>query len=152
MWKTRVMRNAGELIERFRAEGLKVTPQRELVFRILENNSFHPTAESVYVTAMKTMPTISLKTVYQVLNDLRELGEIQAIEIGGGSLRFDPNVDDHHHLVCRACGLVSDVEIDPGVVGIPRSKRQGFTIDAVEVVFRGMCFDCKQSDQPSIDH
>lgn len=143
------MRNTGELISRFRDQGRKVTPQRELVFRILENNTFHPTAESVYMTAVQTMPTISLKTVYQVLNDLRDLGEIQAIEVGGGALRFDPNVDDHHHLVCRTCGGVTDVDIDASGIGVPRSKRQGFSIDAVEVVFRGVCIRCKRAAEPA---
>ena len=117
------MRNTGELISRFREQGRKVAPQRELVFRILENNSLHPTAESVYMTAVRTMPTISLKTVYQVLNDLRDLREIQAIEVGGGALRF-------------ASGI-----------GVPRSKRQGFSIDAVEVVFRGVCVRCKRTSE-----
>ena len=104
----------------------------------------HPTADAVYAAAVATMPTISLKTVYQVLNDLRELGEIQTIEVGTGSLRFDPNTSDHHHLVCRECGLVSDVEVDASDLAIPRSKRSGFTIDAVEVTFRGQCADCKR--------
>ena len=136
------MRNRDELVERFRAEGLKVTPQRELVFRLLENNTTHPTAESVHAAAVASMPTISLKTVYQVLHDLRDLGEIQSIEVGTGAIRFDPNVDDHHHLVCRTCGMVSDVRVDLSDLAIPSARGFGFTVDAVEVTFRGQCSNC----------
>ena len=56
------------------------------------------------------METISLKTVYQTLYDLAELGEIATLDVGTGMTRFDPNVDDpHHHLVCRSCGSVRDL-------------------------------------------
>ena len=61
------------------------------------------------------MPSISLRTVYQTLNDLAEMGEIQALDLGTGSTRFDPNIDEHHHLVCERCGLVRDVALDTGV-------------------------------------
>jgi Fe2+ or Zn2+ uptake regulation protein len=138
------MRSTVELIEHFRAQGLKVTPQRELVFRLLENNTGHPTADSVYAAAAATMPTISLKTVYQVLNDLRELGEIQTIEVGTGAIRFDPNTGEHHHLVCRSCGLVRDIDVDASELSVPRARRLGYTIEAVEVTFRGVCADCRR--------
>ena len=59
------------------------------------------------------METISLKTVYQTLHDLAELGEIAALDLGTGMTRFDPNVDHpHHHLVCRQCGRVRDLVAD----------------------------------------
>ncbi len=131
------------MVDRFRAEGLKVTPQRELVFRLLHGNFAHPSADAVFVAARKTMPMISLKTVYQVLHDLRELGEIQTIEVGTGSLRFDPNITDHHHLVCSVCGRVADVHVDASAMTLSRSQRSGFEIDAVEVTFRGTCATCR---------
>ena len=115
------------------------------MFRLLENNASHPTADSVYAAAVHTMPTISLKTVYQVLNDLRELGEIQTIEVGTGAIRFDPNMGDHHHLVCRVCGMVSDIDVDASDLAVPRARRLGFRIDAVEVTFRGLCATCKRA-------
>ena len=73
------------------------------------------------------MPNVSLKTVYQTLHDLAELGEISALDLGTGSARFDPNVESsHHHLVCRSCGKVRDVDADfPELAGSRRS-RAGF--------------------------
>ncbi len=132
-----------EMVDRFRAEGLKVTPQRELVFRLLHGNQMHPSADVVFAAARESMPMISLKTVYQVLHDLRELGEIQTIEVGTGSLRFDPNTAEHHHLVCTSCGRVADVQIDTSPMTLSRSQRSGFDIDAVEVTFRGTCSACR---------
>ena len=58
------------------------------------------------------MPTISLRTVYQTLNDLAAMGELRQLDLGTGSARFDPNLDAHHHLVCERCGKVVDVYAD----------------------------------------
>jgi Fe2+ or Zn2+ uptake regulation protein len=136
------VKSPAELVDLFRSEGLKATPQRDLVFRLLHDNHTHPTAEAIYTAAAATMPTISLKTVYQVLNDLRELGEIQSLDFGTGATRFDPNIGDHQHLVCTSCGAVFDVHIDDSDLALPKSQRHGFVIDEVEVTFRGCCGQC----------
>ncbi|HUS62565.1 MAG TPA: transcriptional repressor, partial [Acidimicrobiales bacterium] len=93
------MRTPSELTELFRAQGLKVTPQRQCVFRLLHGAEVHPSAETIYDRARVEMPTISLRTVYQTLNDLTEMGEIQALDLGTGAARFDPNTAVHHHMV-----------------------------------------------------
>ncbi|MFI5041215.1 MAG: Fur family transcriptional regulator [Acidimicrobiales bacterium] len=137
------MRSPDELNALFRARSLKVTPQRQCIFRVLHGNEAHPTAESVYAAAKAEMPMISLKTVYQTLNDLAEMGEIALLDLGTGSSRFDPNVEDpHHHLVCEECGKVRDLNADFGRLEVPPALRQGFTLGAAEVVFRGRCADC----------
>ena len=89
------------------------------------------------------MPTMSLKTVYQTLNDLAEMGEIHQLDLGTGSSRFDPNVDVHHHLVCTDCGKVRDLYADYSSVQVPAESSQGFAVEAAEVVFRGVCEDCR---------
>ena len=88
------------------------------------------------------MPTISLRTVYQTLNDLASMGELVQLELGTGSARFDPNLDAHHHLVCDQCGKVLDVEVDASTVQVPSAGRRGFNIESTEIVFRGVCADC----------
>ena len=133
------MRPPSELARLFRSQGLKITPQREAVFRALDGNHLHPTAEAVHSAVVREMPSVSLRTVYQVLNDLTAMGEIQALDLGTGSARFDPNVDAHHHLVCAGCGKVRDV-YGP-VVAAPDAP--GFTIASAEVVFRGRCDGCQ---------
>jgi Fe2+ or Zn2+ uptake regulation protein len=137
------VRTPAELTELFRARGLKVTPQRQAIFRVLHGEATHPTAESVYDAVSASMPTISLRTVYQTLNDLAAMGEVLALDLGTGSARFDPNLDAHHHLVCDHCGRVVDVYADASAVRVPGAQRHGFTISSTEVVFRGTCPECK---------
>lgn len=132
------------MAELFRRKGLKVTPQRELIFGLVHGNDRHPSAEAVFAEATARMPTMSLKTVYQTLNDLVEMGEIRLLDVGTGSGRFDPNLRAHHHLVCHGCSKVSDVHVDVGPLRLTDSQRQGFEVTATEVVFRGTCPDCQQ--------
>ncbi len=138
------VKSPDELTGLFRARGLKVTPQRQCIFRVLHQSEEHPTAESVYVDVRREMPTISLRTVYQTLNDLAAMGELQQLELGTGSARFDPTVDPHHHLVCEACGRVSDLHAEFADVRVPAGAGAGFQVSSTEVVFRGRCRECQQ--------
>jgi Fe2+ or Zn2+ uptake regulation protein len=137
------MKTVEELTQRFRAEGLRVTPQRQAIFRLLHGNAEHPTVESIYESARSEMPTISLKTVYQTVHDLETMGEVALLDVGTGSVRVDPNVEHaHHHLICTRCGRVRDVLVDVGTLRIPARERRGFTVADVEVHFRGVCDEC----------
>jgi Fe2+ or Zn2+ uptake regulation protein len=129
-----------ELTDRFRSEGLKVTPQRQAVFRVLHGSTVHPTAESVHAAVVRDLPMVSLRTVYQTLNDLTAMGELGQLDVGLGSARFDPNLDPHHHLVCDRCGRVEDVAVDVLEASVPAAG--GFRVTRTEVVFRGQCADC----------
>ena len=132
----------------FRSRGLKITPQRQCIFGVLHGNEAHPTAESVHLAAAAVMPAISLKTVYQTLNDLHAMGEIDLLDLGTGAARFDPNVEGHHHhLVCDGCGRVRDLHLDLAGLAVPEAERQGFTVGQADVVFRGRCADCT-ADSP----
>lgn len=138
------MRSATELTELFRANGRKVTAQRQCIFRALQGDVTHPTAEAVYEAARRELSTISLKTVYQTLNDLAALGEVAALDLGTGTTRFDPNVErTHHHLVCRRCGKVRDLHVDYSKVTVPPGADDGFEVGEAEVVFRGLCAECR---------
>ncbi|HET6965237.1 MAG TPA: transcriptional repressor [Acidimicrobiales bacterium] len=140
------MRPPAEMVELFRRRGLKVTPQRELIFELLWGAGHHPTADSVYAEARSRMPTMSLRTVYQTLNDLAAMGELHQLDLGTGSSRFDPNTDVHHHLVCIGCGKVRDLYADYSTVSVPAGAEEGFEVGAAEVVFRGLCDQCKMSE------
>lgn len=141
------MKDTGALTTIFREQGLRVTPQRQAIFRLLEGNDSHPTVESLFDQARADMPTISLKTVYQTVHDLEALGEVRVLDLGTGSVRVDPNVeDDHHHLLCTTCGRVRDLPVAFGGLQVPIRFRRAFTIDDVQVIFRGRCDHC--SAQP----
>jgi Fe2+ or Zn2+ uptake regulation protein len=136
------MQTADELTGLFRTHGLRVTPQRQAIFRLLHGNDRHPTVDSLYDAARIEMPTISLKTVYQTVHDLEALGQVSLLDLGTGSVRVDPNVEaDHQHLVCSECGLVRDVPVTE-VPTLPARYRRDFRADAVEVIFRGVCEQC----------
>jgi Fur family peroxide stress response transcriptional regulator len=149
------VRPPAEMAQRFRDLGLKVTPQRELIFELLwgatggsagaRPEAGHPTADAVYAEARRRMPTMSLRTVYQTLNDLATMGEIHQLDLGTGSSRFDPNTDVHHHLVCTRCGKIRDLYADFTSVRVPPDAGHGFRVGAAEVVFRGLCEDCQAS-------
>lgn len=139
----RRVKSPAELTDLFRRQGLKVTPQRQCIFRALHGNDQHPTAELVYERVTTEMPTVSLRTVYQTLNDLAAMGEINQIDLGTGSARFDPNLEVHHHLVCDGCGSVVDVEADFTDVQLPSGRAAGFEVSRTEIVFRGRCGHCR---------
>ena len=143
------MRSPEQLSALFRARGLKVTPQRQCIFALLTGDESHPTADAVFGAAAEVMPSISLKTVYQTLNDLAAMGEIAQLDLGTGASRFDPNVEDpHHHLVCQRCGKVRDLHADFGELEVPAVARQGFRLGSPEITFRGLCADCTTSSNP----
>jgi Fur family transcriptional regulator, stress-responsive regulator len=138
------MKTPEELTQLFRDNGRKVTAQRQCIFRVLQGDVTHPSAEAVFESARRDVETISLKTVYQTLNDLAELGEITSLDVGTGMTRFDPNVDDaHHHVVCRRCGKVRDVYADFPDIRLPDGSDLGFEVGSAEVVFRGLCAECQ---------
>jgi Fe2+ or Zn2+ uptake regulation protein len=137
------VKTAEELTARLREEGLRVTPQRQCLFRLLNGNDGHPTVDALYEAARVQMPTISLKTVYQTVNDLAAMGEVSLLDLGTGSLRVDPNVERvHHHLVCSGCGMVRDIPLHVPTPRLPARDVRRFSVDTVEVILRGLCDDC----------
>ena len=124
----------------FRARGLKVTPQRQLIFRILDGLE-HPTADVVHALACAEMPTVSLRTVYQTLNDLAAMGEVVQIDLGTGSARFDTNLEPHQHLMCERCGAVRDVVVS-FTTDLDEEHLAGFAVSSTDIVFRGRCSAC----------
>jgi Fe2+ or Zn2+ uptake regulation protein len=137
------MRTVSDLTELFRTRGLRVTPQRQAIFGLLQGDDSHPTVEALYDRARADMPTISLKTVYQTVHDLADLGELHVLDLGTGTLRIDPNVEDqHHHLVCTECGRVRDLPIEFDGLRVPPRYRREFTVDDIQVIVRGRCETC----------
>ncbi len=142
------MRSPAELTDAFRRQNLKVTPQRQLLFRLLHDNAAHPSAEALYAQASELMPGISLRTVYQTLNDLAAMGELQHVTVGSGPARFDPNTDDHHHAVCDRCGDVVDVYVT-NLAALEVEGLRGFRPSSARLVFSGICEPCAAVSDPA---
>lgn len=136
-----------ELIQRLRASGLRVTQQRLGVFEALVALRRHATPEEVADRLRQEYPTISLNTVYDTLETLATAGIIRRADVMAGPLRYDPNTDPHHHLVCRLCGEQVDVDCaGEEAPCLEPSDDHGFVVERAEVTFFGICPACQQRD------
>ncbi len=137
------VRDVEELVGLFRSRGLRITPQRRQIFGALVANASHPTAEALWAAVREEHPGISLKTVYETLHELVDVGAIQRLHAEPGASRFDVNVSAHNHLICRACGRMVDVD---AAVDAPSSMAAavdaGHEIEEAEVIYWGRCREC----------
>jgi len=146
------MQEVGDLVELCRSKGLRITPQRLAVFRVLAEGDGHPSVEEVWDYVRAGLPTVSLKTVYEALHELEAVGEIRLARFGTGSWRVELNPVHHHgHLVCDRCGAVCDVEADYPNLVVPRSQRRHFVVGRAEVVFAGLCDSCAEGRNQAVD-
>lgn len=102
------MRTVEELIERVREQGGKATSQRILIWTSLSEDRTHPTADDLYRRLKPVLPSLSMTTLYNVLNELVEWGEIRRFDTGDGHIHFDPDTSGHAELVCMRCFAVID--------------------------------------------
>jgi Fe2+ or Zn2+ uptake regulation protein len=128
-----------------REGGLPVTIQRRAVFEAMLDHRDHPTAEQVYAVVRDDLPQISRMTVHRILGTFVSLGLLAKACHPGSAARYDPNLHQHHHLVCLDCGRIIDVE-DPRLNKLPwpKVRPQEFTIQDYNVHFRGRCARCRQ--------
>ena len=128
------------LTERLGTTGLRLTPQRQQVYDVLLQKRDHPTAEEVFIRAKKAMPEISHATVYNCLDALVKCGLARQVQLERGATRFCPNMSDHGHFHCSACGTIYDVDLPHELpcVAVPR----GFRARAYDVTIHGLCGEC----------
>ena len=126
-----------------RERGQRVTPQRLMVARVLSDLDRHVTAEVVFDELGRRMPGVSLPTVYATLELLEGIGLIHRVASERGAVIYDPRTDEHHHLVCRRCGAIVDVDAEVGAEALLEAARSaGFQPDDTQVVVRGLCAAC----------
>jgi Fur family ferric uptake transcriptional regulator len=130
--------------EQLRTAGLRVTRPRLAVLAVLEQHP-HVDADTIATAARAVHPSISPQAVYGVLRALVGGGLARRIEPAGGPALYELRVgDNHHHLVCRECGVVADVDCVVGAAPcLTPSDAAGFVVDEAEVVFWGLCADCQ---------
>jgi Fur family ferric uptake transcriptional regulator len=136
--------------ELLRERGIQVTAQRLAVLRAVAHQP-HITADAVADTVRAEIGAISLQSVYDTLAVLVDGGLIRRIQPAGSPARFERRVDDnHHHLICRICGRVVDVDCAVGSAPcLVASDDSGYEIDEAEVAFWGRCPDCLAQARPS---
>lgn len=124
--------------------GVKLTHQRLEIFRELARTEEHPDAETLFKAVQRRVPTVSLDTVYRTLWMLRDLGLVTTLGPQRESVRFDVNLDRHHHYVCVRCGLVRDFESkDLNGLRVPEAVKDFGSVVEAQVEVRGLCTDCQ---------
>jgi Fe2+ or Zn2+ uptake regulation protein len=137
------VKTVDELCEALRKRGLKVTPQRRLIFEALHDSCDHPSAEDIYHAVIEVMPDMSLATVYHTLNDLVGMGELVELDLGEGKSRYDTHSGQHCHLVCLGCRKVLDIMGSPYYAELSAAEARGYEIERCDVVFYGRCPECQ---------
>lgn len=132
-----------------RQHGIQVTAQRLAVLRTVSTHP-HITAEAVAEGARAEIGSISRQSVYDALGILVESGLIRRIQPVGSPARYEGRVgDNHHHVICRDCGVVADVDCAVGFAPcLTASDDMGFEIDEAEVAYWGRCPQCKTVVSP----
>jgi Fur family ferric uptake transcriptional regulator/Fur family peroxide stress response transcriptional regulator len=127
-----------------RDAGHRVTSQRLVLFRVLEELGRHASAEEIARASSERLPGLSLPTVYATLELFESLGLATRVDAGGPAALFDPRTDPHAHFACRRCGRVTDVDAAIDAAAAEAAARaSGAEPDHVEVVLRGLCADCR---------
>ena len=129
--------------EELRGAGLRVTAARVALLEIVRAGD-HLGVEAIASGVRDRIGHISLQAVYDALHALTGTGLLRRIEPAGGQPRFERRVgDNHHHIVCRSCGAVADVDCAVGEAPcLTPSDEHGFSIDEAEVIYWGLCPDC----------
>src|SRR5690348_17844394 len=131
-----------------RSRGLRVTRPRLAVLEILAANRGHLDVEEIAELVRARLDSVSTQAVYDVLSALSRAGLARRIEPAGSPARFEGRVgDNHHHIVCRSCRVVADVDCAVGEAPcLTPSDDHGFSIGEAEVVYWGLCPDCSTAD------
>lgn len=136
--------NAVEILKGLKDKGIRFTPQRQAILEFLLATDIHPTAEEIYKQVKMKFPGVSLGTIYNTLNMLKEHRFILELPCGDMSSRFDGNPENHYHAMCSVCSKVVDfhntlINMDKLV-----AEKTGFEVKNHQLVFYGVCPQCQQ--------
>lgn len=130
---------------------LRVTRPRVAVLEAVHANA-HADTETIFTAVREGLPDVSRQAVYDVLNALTAAGLVRRIQPLGSVARYESRVgDNHHHVVCRSCGVISDVDCAVGEAPCltpsdDENVLDGFVLDEAEVIYWGICPDCSTAD------
>ncbi|GGK08142.1 transcriptional repressor [Pilimelia anulata] len=126
-----------------RAASLRVTRPRLAVLSVLRDHP-HIDTDAVIALVRTALPAVSHQAVYNVLRALTDAGLVRRIQPAGATARYEVRVgDNHHHVVCRSCGAIADVDCAVGAAPcLTASDDRDYVVDEAEVVYWGTCPDC----------
>ncbi len=138
------MRTVDALIDRVREQGGKATSQRILIWTALSEDRTHPTADDLYRRLKPLLPSLSMTTLYNVLNELVEWGEIRRFDTGDGHIHFDPDTTGHAELVCMRCHSVIDAPLSSVPEHIMPENIAGYAVVSHSEQYFGYCPLCQE--------
>lgn len=142
---TRPEQSPADISDILRAAGLQVTAQRVAVYRAVQESP-HAIADEIALNVRQELGAISRQAVYDALNAMSELGILRRIQPAGSAARYEQRVDNHHHLACRSCGSVTDIDCAVGEAPcLTPQKDHGYQIDEAEVTYWGICPSCQKN-------
>jgi Fur family ferric uptake transcriptional regulator len=132
-----------DFADQLRTAQLRVTRPRVAVLEAVHSHP-HADTDTIFGAVRTGLPEVSRQAVYDVLHALTAAGLVRRIQPSGSVARYEARVgDNHHHVVCRSCGVIGDVDCAVGEAPcLTPSDRLGFVLDEAEVVYWGLCPDC----------
>lgn len=132
--------------KRCRADNLKVTPQRIVIYRELLRSKDHPSAEVLFRRVKKEIPDISLDTVNRTLLTFSKMGLVNLVEGYGEARRFDPHTKNHHHFRCIKCNSIIDFDYEPyNDIIVPGNINKRYKVISKKVLLEGYCSKCRKN-------
>jgi Fe2+ or Zn2+ uptake regulation protein len=134
-----------------RDRGMRVTPQRAHVWRVLAESGAHLSAEVIWERAKGVLPGMELSTVYRALDALREADLVVESRLSEGPALYEARASAHPHLVCERCRKISHLEASPegnrGLLAALAAGSESFEVRELHVVARGICAECLERDE-----
>ncbi|MFN8215839.1 MAG: Fur family transcriptional regulator [Solirubrobacterales bacterium] len=143
-----MLASAEQIAEQLRRRGLRATGPRVAVYAAVAGLDGHPDVQRIVAAVRASGDAVSTQAVYDCLASLTGAGLLRRIEPAGSPARYEARVgDNHHHIVCRACGAARDVDCAIGAAPClePGPATGGFAVDEAEVTFWGLCPDCQRA-------
>ncbi|REE85405.1 Fur family peroxide stress response transcriptional regulator [Paenibacillus taihuensis] len=132
-----------QALEQLKSTGVRMTPQRYAILSYLMHSMTHPTADEIYKSLSPSFPSMSVATIYNNLRLFVEAGLIRELTYGDDSSRFDADLSEHYHAICRSCGTIVDFDYPPLTdVEAAASKETGFKVEGHRMEIYGICADC----------
>ncbi|WP_275988522.1 Fur family transcriptional regulator [Mycolicibacterium sphagni] len=138
-----------DIADQLRSVQLRVTRPRVAVLEAVHAHP-HADTDTIFGAVRSGLPEVSRQAVYDVLHALTAAGLVRRIQPSGSVARYESRVgDNHHHVVCRSCGVIGDVDCAVGDAPcLTPSNYNGFVLDEAEVVYWGLCPDCSSQERP----
>ena len=140
------MEHFRDIISTLSKQGYRLTPQRLMILEAIENSDDHISAEEMYSQVVARYPNVNISTVYRTLDLLKRLELVTETDLGGGRFRYHPsNKGHHHHLVCRQCGTMIDLDeslLEPLEEAL--LEQHNFEADLRHLAISGLCAQCRK--------